>query len=83
MALNISLPQDAGLKTKALADRLQTMANDIQYSDQDRRDTAISALISIVAELERDISAITAADAAREQKAAFDDLQFRSYGGGR
>lgn len=82
MAINIQLPQDAGQKTKDLADQLQTMAHDRdnRYSDQDLRDTAIRRLISIVAELERDISQIKAANTVAEHKAATADLQFRGPG---
>ncbi|OCB41046.1 hypothetical protein A5675_11030 [Mycobacterium malmoense] len=85
MSLNIRLPRDPGPRVKELADRLRAIANDRtnQYSDQDLRDAAISGLISIVAELERDVAAINkAAEAARTQ-ATFDELQRRSYDTGR
>jgi hypothetical protein len=85
MTINISLPPNAGPQTRALADRLQQMAHDPgrQYSDQDLRDNAIGGLISIVAGLERDVAEMTSDAAAARHKAAMDDLQFRSYGGGR
>jgi hypothetical protein len=85
MSINIRLPHDVGPKTKALTDRLQAIANDrtVQHSDQDLRDAAISGLISIVAELEHDLVALNAAAEAARSQATFDELQRRSYGGGR
>jgi hypothetical protein len=85
MAIKISLPHDVGPRTKALADQLHSIANDrtMRYSDQDLADAAISGLIGIVAELELDVAGIKAGVEAARQQAVSDDLQFRSYGGGR
>lgn len=85
MTLNIRIPQDAGPKARGLADRLQAIAHDRtnQYSDQDLRDAAISGLISIMAELERDVAAINQAAEAARSRATFDELQRRSYDTGR
>ncbi|CAM4414098.1 hypothetical protein MB901379_03878 [Mycobacterium basiliense] len=81
MAIKLSLPQDAGQQTQALADQLQTMMNDRdqRYSDQELRDTAISALISIVAGLERDVAELKETEASAKRQATWDELQRKSY----
>jgi len=85
MALRIDLPPNAGPKTKALADQIRSMENDplMQNSDQDFRDTAIRGLFAVVAELERQVDALTEASAARARDDSMADLMYRSYGGDR
>lgn len=83
MTININI-DNAGAKTRALAAQLDAMGKDRdrRYSDQDLRDTAIGTLITIVGELEQEIADMRRTNEAAKTKAAFDDLQYRSYGGG-
>lgn len=58
----IELPENAGPKTTALADKLQAMLNDPGNSHEALILAAFSGLIPIVAELEHDLAELRGSD---------------------
>ena len=81
MGIKYQLPQDPGPKVKALVDHLQAMASNREHGDREIFDTVLGGLITIVADLERDVINLNAESAAAKNKASIEDLQYRSAGG--